>query len=222
MKFLTLMTALALLAGAFFLSRGDRFERLWHRLLIVSVPMSHADAIIVLGGEPLARPTEAARLYQEGVAPKVFVTGTGDAARCRRVLLGAGVPASAIVTEAKATTTYANATLLKPLLQDAKVTSALIVTSPFHTRRALATFRKVMPGIRFGIAEASIGWWSRPEGRGDLNRFVWIEFLKTMEYWVVYGVKPFLKPESGNLKPEPSRREASAVKPETGNLRPET
>lgn len=191
---------LALLAGAFFLSRGDRFEHLWHRLLVVSVPMGRADAIIVLGGEPMARPTEAARLYKEGVAPRVFVTGAGDAGKCRRVLMGAGVPASAIVTEAKATTTYTNASLLKPLLEEAKVTSALIVTSPFHTRRALATFRKVMPGIRFGVTDASIGWWSRPEGRGDLNRFVWLEFLKTAEYWAVYGVKPFLKPETGDLK----------------------
>ena len=202
MKRLLLVLALALLAGAFFLSRGDRFERLWHRLLIVSVPMSRADAIIVLGGEPLARPTEAARLYQQGVAPRVFVTGTGDAARCRKVLMGAGVPASAIIVEPKATTTYANATLPKPLLEESNVTSALIVTSPFHTRRALATFRKVMPGIRFGVTDASIGWWGRPEGRGDLNRFVWLEFLKTAEYWVLYGVKPFLRPETGNLRPE--------------------
>ena len=191
MKKIILILALALLAGAFFLSRGDRFEDLWHRLLIVSVPMSRADAIIVLGGEPLARPTEAARLYQQGVAPRVFVTGTGDAARCRKVLMGAGVPASAIIMEPKATTTYANATLLKPLLEGAKVNSALIVTSPFHTRRALATFRKVMPGIHFGVTDASIGWWRKPEGRGDLNRFVWLEFLKTAEYWVLYGVKPF-------------------------------
>jgi uncharacterized SAM-binding protein YcdF (DUF218 family) len=190
-KKIILVLALTLLACAFFLSRGDRFERLWHRLLIVSVPMSRADAIIVLGGEPLARPTEAARLYQQGVAPRVFVKGTGDAGECKRVLMGAGVPEKAITLETKSTTTYANATLLKPLLEGAKVNSALIVTSPFHTRRALATFRKVMPGIHFGVTDASIGWWSRPEGRGDLNRFVCLEFLKTAEYWVLYGVKPF-------------------------------
>lgn len=196
MKKTILILALALLAGAFFLSRGDRFERLWHHLLFVSVPMNRADVIIVLGGEPLARPLEAARLYKDGVAPRIFVTGTGDAGECKRVLMGAGVPAKAITLENKSTTTYTNATLLKPLLEEAKVNSALIVTSPFHTRRALATFRKVMPEIRFGVTDASIGWWSRPEGRGDLNRFVWLEFLKTADYWVIYGVKPFLKPET--------------------------
>lgn len=190
MKKLLLLVALVCLAYAFFLSRGDRFERLWRRLLVVSLPMSHADAIVVLGGEPLARPLEAARLYKEGVAPRVFVTGSGDAGECKRVLMGAGVPAKAITLENKSTTTYANATLLKPFLEEAKVRSALIVTSPFHTRRALATFHKVILGITFGVTDASIGWWGRPEGRGDLNRFVWLEFLKTAEYWVIYGVSP--------------------------------
>jgi uncharacterized SAM-binding protein YcdF (DUF218 family) len=164
--------------------------------------MEKADALIVLGGEPFARPTEAARLYKEGVSSRVFITGVGDAARNRQILTGAGVPALKITTEPKATTTYENAVLLKPMLDDAKVRTALIVTSPFHTRRALATFRKVMPEINFGVTDASIGWWGRPEGRGDVNRFAVIEFLKTAEYWVLYGVSPILRPETGNLKPE--------------------
>lgn len=161
---------------------------------MVSVPLEKADALIVLGGEPFARPTETARLYKEGVAPKVFVTGLGDFSRNRQILKNGGVPDAKIVTEGKATTTYENAMLLKPLLEAAKVRSALIITSPFHTRRALATFRKVMPEITFGVTDASISWWSRPEGRGDLNRFAVIEFLKTAEYWVLYGVSPVVKP----------------------------
>jgi len=191
MKKVILPVALVLVACAFFVPRGDVFRRFWEKWLVVSIPMAHADALIVLGGEPLARPQEAARLYKAKVAPLVFVTGSGDAASIRKVLMGKGVPASAITVEAKARTTHANAMLLKPMLETAKVQSALIVTSPFHTRRALATFRKVMPGIIFGITEASIGWWSRPEGRGDVNRFAAIEFLKTAEYWLLYGVKPW-------------------------------
>jgi len=194
--------ALAVVAGAFFFVQGPSFTRFWKYWLVVSVPMEKADALIVLGGEPLARPLEAARLYKKGAAPVVFVTGVGDAARNRQVLTGAGVPASKIVTESEATTTYANAKLLKPMLESEHVRTALIVTSPFHTRRALATFQKVMPNIQFGITEASIGWWGRPEGRGDVNRFAAIEFLKTIEYWLLYGVAPMLRPETGNLKPE--------------------
>ncbi len=194
--------ALAVIVCAFFLFRADLFATFWHQCLIVSVPLSKADALIVPGGEPLARPLEAARLYRDGVAPRVFVTGVGDAVKIRKVLIGAGVPASAIMMETKATTTYTNATLLKPLLEEAKVHSAVIVTSPFHTRRVLATFRKVMPKITFGVTDASIEWWKRPDGQGDLNRFALIEFLKTAEYWLLYGVSPILRPETGNLKPK--------------------
>lgn len=145
------------------------------------------------GGEPLARPQEAARLYSHGVAPVIYVTGEGDSARNRQVLMSSGVPSSAILLETKATTTFGNAMLLKPLLEKAHVTSALIVTSPFHSRRALATFRKLIPGVRFGVVDASISWWEKPQGQGDVNRFALVEFLKILEYRLLYGVSPFLK-----------------------------
>ncbi len=197
-----LLPILALLLGvcAFFILPGEGFTRFWKEWLVVSLSMNHADALIVPGGEPLARPQEAARLYKLGVAPKIFVTGTGDAFSIRKVLIGEGVPVSAISVESKARTTHANAVLLKPMLEKAKVHSALIVTSPFHTRRALATFRKVMPEITFGVTDASIGWWGREEGRRDINRFAVIEFLKTAEYLLLYGVSPILKPDSTDTK----------------------
>jgi uncharacterized SAM-binding protein YcdF (DUF218 family) len=195
MKKFIFVAALAILACAFFVLRGQEFQRFWREWLLVSVPMRHADALIVPGGEPLARPQEAARLYRQGVAPKVFVTGVGDAGAIRRVLINEGVPASAIHIESNARTTHANAVLLKPMLEEAKVHTALIVTSPFHTRRALATFRKVMPEMDFGVTEASIDWWGRPEGRGDVNRFAALEFLKTAEYWILYRVSPVQKPQ---------------------------
>ena len=182
--------ALAVLGCTFFIIQGEWFFRIWRNLLVVSVPMEKADALIVLGGEPVARPFEAARLYKEGVAPRVFVTGIGDAGANSRILIKEGGPSSAITVESKAITTYSNAMLLKPLLEAGRVRSALIVTSPFHTRRALATFRKVIPDVRFGVVDASIGWWKTPQGRGDINRFATIEFLKTAEYWLLYGVSP--------------------------------
>jgi hypothetical protein len=47
-----------------------------------------------------------------------------------------------------------------------------------------------MPGVRFGVTDASIGWWGRPEGRGSLDRFALIEFVKTAEYALIYGIFP--------------------------------
>ena len=174
------------------LVEGNRFGSLWRYCLMVSVPMEHADAIILLGGEPLARPLEAAHLYRIGVAPRIFVSGIGDAARNRQILLSSGVPVQAITMEAKATTTYSNATLLRPLLVASNVRSALIVTSPFHMRRALATFQKIMPEIKFGVTDATPDWGKGTEGRRKINRLAAIEFLKIFEYWIFYGVSPFL------------------------------
>jgi len=166
------------------------FTRLWRHSLSVEAPLAKADALIVLGGEAASRPQEAARLYRQGVAPRIYVTGIGDAGRNRQALLAAGVPSEAIVLETKARTTHGNAVNLKPMLDAAHVRSALIVTSPFHTRRALATFRTVIPGIEFGIVAASLPWWDQPRGRGELNRYAFVEFLKTLEYWILYGIPP--------------------------------
>lgn len=190
MKRIFILLVLVSSIGLFFIFSGDIFTWVWKKCLVVSLPMEKADALIVLGGEPLGRPLEAARLFKQGVAPKVFVTGVGDSTKNRRILVGAGVPESVLFLEKKAYSTFTNATLLKPMLESAHVHTALIVTSPFHTRRALATFRKVIPNVQFGVTDASLGWWSLPAGKGDMNRFAAIEFLKTFEYWLLYGVNP--------------------------------
>ena len=113
----------------------------------------------------------------------------------RRILIRNGVPDAAIRIEPDSFSTFTNARYLRPLLRSDGIRSALIVTSPFHTRRALATFRRVIPDVLFSVTDASIGWWSRPEGQGDLNRFAFIEFFKIAEYWILYGVSPFLHKE---------------------------
>lgn len=177
--------------GLYLLLSGNSFTRFWQRCLVVSVPLERADALIVLGGEAEARPVEAARLYRQGVAPLVFVTGLGDASRNRQILIGAGVPALRITTEPKATSTYENAVLLKPLLERSDVKSAVIVTSPFHTRRALATFRKLMPGITFGVTDAPAERWKSAKGREELNRLAFLEMLKTLAYWIRNDISPF-------------------------------
>lgn len=189
--FVILLLGAVSLVGFEVLLRTDGFQQWWHRCLVVSEPLQKADAIIVLGGEPLARPKQAALLYKQGVAEKVFVSGVGDSARNRQILIQSGVPVSAITMEPRASTTYQNAKMLKPMLESAGVRSALIVTSPFHTRRALACFRKVIPEIRFGVTEASIDWWKSPKGMVDESRFACVELLKTLEYWLLYGVYPF-------------------------------
>lgn len=192
MKKTFVLFALILLIAFFFLKKEGSLFNLWKNWLLVSVPMQKADVLIVLGGEPQARPLLAAKLFKEGVADKIFISGVGDFKQNRDVLLASGVPKDSISVESNSITTFTNATMLKPMLENAHIRSALIITSPFHTRRALATFRKVMPDIKFGVTDASINWWKTPPGIRGLNRFVLLEFLKIPEYWIFYGVSPFL------------------------------
>jgi uncharacterized SAM-binding protein YcdF (DUF218 family) len=99
--------------------------------------------------------------------------------------------------ETQAMSTYENAVFLKPMMALSHVESALIVTSPFHTRRALATFRKVMPDVDFGIVSASLARWKTPEGERNLNHLAFLEFFKILDYWVIYGISPF--PETNTM-----------------------
>jgi uncharacterized SAM-binding protein YcdF (DUF218 family) len=110
---------------------------------------SEADVIVVLGGVVNA-PKEAAqdynlsrsadrllharRLYRAGKAPWIIVSGGGSEGR---------VPAAAIVREAKSRNTRQNAMLTKVIMEQRGFHRILLVTSAFHMKRALATFRAV-------------------------------------------------------------------------------
>jgi len=162
-------------------------------LLSIERPLAKADAILVLGGESEARPLAAARLYQQGIAPLLFVIGEGDHAESIRLLRERGVPAERIKVEPKSSSTLENALFSRPLLEAAGVQRALIVTSSFHTRRVLSTFQQRIPTIEFGITGARRQWWDTPRGHADENRGAAQEFLKIPAYWLLYGVPPWVR-----------------------------
>ena len=107
--------------------------------LYADVPLEHADVIVVLGGESGQRVVGAAELYHRGVAPRVFVTGSGDGGLIARRLEMAGVPGVAF--EAESRSTYENAVMTRKALEASAPRSVMLVTSWYHTGRALAVFR---------------------------------------------------------------------------------
>jgi len=111
-----------------------------------SVP-AHADVIVVLGGESGQRVIGAAELYHAGVAPRVFVTGEGDCLLIEHRLVMAGVPADRIEHECASTSTMENARMTRQALAGQPVHSAVLVTSWYHTGRALKVFRQVWPEV---------------------------------------------------------------------------
>jgi uncharacterized SAM-binding protein YcdF (DUF218 family) len=151
----------------------------------------NADVIIVLGGGWNERPDRAAELFRDGAAPRIVVSGDGDCDTNVFQLLKGGVPKSAIETECKSRTTRENALFTLPMLRKAGAHRVILVTTWYHSRRALACFRHYAPDIEF---------YSRPSfyasDRADWTRksvapYIRRELLKLPGYWVCYGVRPW-------------------------------
>jgi uncharacterized SAM-binding protein YcdF (DUF218 family) len=175
-----------LLLGAVLYSFPEKF------LCVDSGPKT-ADVLIVLGGGLHERPLRAAELFKEHAAPRIIITGAGDNEINRQLLIRNGVPATAIQVEGKSTTTHENAEFTIKLLRVEKVHSAILVTSWYHSRRALATFQHAAPEMKFysrpaylGFAASHVEWL-----RLGIAKRIRLEYLKLPGYWVRYGVWPF-------------------------------
>jgi len=107
----------------------NRLTAAW--LQAIAAPMS---PIVVTGGNP-----------QNGVPEAAAMAGW---------LIGHGIPASRVLVEDRATSTVQNALFSTRMLQDAGATSAVVVTSPNHIRRAVADF--IVAGTRVVGAMTSL------------------------------------------------------------------
>ena len=118
-----------------------------------------ADAIIVLGaglrrdGQPgwalTRRASKAADLWHEGIAPYVLCTGAqaegyprSEAAACRDILIGAGLPATAVLMEESSRSTEENAIYSRRLLERLGLSRVALVSDSYHMLRAGWLFRR--------------------------------------------------------------------------------
>lgn len=150
-----------------------------------------ADVIVVMGGGSHERPLRAAELFKQHAAPRIILTGVGDDQINRRLLLAAGVPASAIQVEGKSTTTQENAEFTLKLLRAENLHSAILVTSWYHSRRSLKTFEHYAPDLKFYSRPAYFAFAREDWTRLGINKRMRLEFLKLPGYWIRYGVNPF-------------------------------
>jgi uncharacterized SAM-binding protein YcdF (DUF218 family) len=179
------------------------------RSLITRAELASADALVVMAGSStyLERTDWAARLYREGRAPLIILTNDGvrggwsvaeqrnplfvelAAAELRR----AGVPGEKIeIIQETATGTYEEALRLREYSVAHKLRSILVVTSAYHSRRALWTLRRVFEGsgIEIGLDAPAPGiqtptpatWWWHPMGW----QIVPGEYVKIIYYWMKY------------------------------------
>jgi uncharacterized SAM-binding protein YcdF (DUF218 family) len=179
------------------------------KLLIVEKPLSRADAMIVLSGSAAhrERTQKAAQLYKQGVASKIYITNDGQFAGWSEAeqrnppfyeletqeLISNGVDPDAItVLPGIVAGTDDEARAMADQIHTKPIDSLLIVTSAYHTRRALWTFGKALAGqnVELGIVSPPPGrqtpdpyfWWVYPSGWSSVAG----EYVKSVVYYFYY------------------------------------
>lgn len=115
-----------------------------------------ADAIVAIsGGDTVARATEAIRLYKAGYSKLLVFSGAAqdsygpsNAKVMESLALAGGVPPSDIVLDEAALNTSQNATGVASLLTGRSADTIILVTSPYHQRRASLLFHRALPRTR--------------------------------------------------------------------------
>ena len=117
--------------------------------LAVSDPLSRSDVIVAISGDAGPRVETAVLLWKEGYAPRILFSGASldpesvsSAEIMKREAVERGVPESAILVEPASATTEENAALVAALMQRESLHSAILVTSPYHQRRAAYLFAR--------------------------------------------------------------------------------
>ncbi len=172
------------------------------RWLIVEDPLERADAAVALSGGDGERLHASLALFRQGKADAILIVGpdqpllriyTGEDSLSqgeakRRILLRRGVPPEKVILALGANSTLDEA---QAALREARARgfrSLVIVTDPFHTRRARATFRYVFRNEPVRIAAYHLPpdrsqfraekWWTRERD----TMAVLTEWVKTVFY----------------------------------------
>lgn len=139
-----------------------------------------SDAIVVISGdEQMARFEEGVNLYNRGLGRYVVFSGAAydngisNADVMRALAVERGVPEAVILEEPQGEDTWGNAVYTRQVLEEHSLRSAILVTSPYHARRAKLTFDAAYArsGIRLTVHAApdsqwrKLSWWQQPETR---------------------------------------------------------
>jgi uncharacterized SAM-binding protein YcdF (DUF218 family) len=182
MKKVRLVLIVLLASGALLLFTSGGF-------LVVNRP-EHADIILVLAGETDRRPALGLQLLQEGYAPQLVLDVPANARIYDRDQLQLAQQYVQSLPQAHSVTicpiyglsTKTEAEDVLKCLKTLNVHSVLVVTSDYHTRRALSTFRHELPGIRVSVAAATDpmqfggSWWKHRQW-AKMNFEEWLRLV---------------------------------------------
>ncbi len=176
----------ALLAGFLLLTPPGKTALVgMGRWLVVATPLHRADLIVALGGDR-GRQETAAELLRRGIAPRVLFVGADARQRDYECL---GIPASsAVPLLPEAYTTGEEAERVRDLVRSSGYRSVLIVTAPYHSRRARWIFRRAFSGTGVEVEVATTvirafridNWWTTHMGQKTIGG----EYLGLAYYWL--------------------------------------
>lgn len=176
-------------------------------LLVTKLDIENPDAIVVLAGSAVykERSALAAQLFLGRVAPRILLTDDGRSSGwsdsekrnvkyvelAKRELVSAGVPEDRItIIEGDVAGTIDEARAVCASAEEMGLSKVLLVTSGYHSRRALRAFQataaKESKPIEFGIAAVPPGgdtpapsiWWLSTNGW----KYVAGEYVKALYY----------------------------------------
>jgi uncharacterized SAM-binding protein YcdF (DUF218 family) len=177
----------------------QRLADIW----VVSDPVEQADVAVVLGGGVDTRPLAAADFYRRGLVKRIIISdvpndpagGLGSepdhVALNRNSLLKLGIPKNAIGTFGdKNSSSYREAVALKKWAVTNGVSSVVIPTEIFSSRRTRWIFRHELEGTDVKVAVTTSeprsysqqGWWRTESGIMALQR----EVIKYVYYRLRY------------------------------------
>jgi len=163
-----------------------------------------ADAIVILGGGMSERLPPAVMLYQEDIAPQIWITGAsaesqaGDGTTAQisaKQASDMGVPTEAITLLAT-TSTWEDGEQIAATVRARGFRSIVVVTSWYHGRRALCSIHHHLQDDSVKVyyqPAATPGydpddWWLTKIG----GKIVTMELEKTIFYWGYYGLVPWI------------------------------
>lgn len=156
------------------LSDDTLAEVLWDHMHLRE-PLRPCELILALGSNDLRVAEHAARLYHQGLAPRLMFSGglgrltEGSFARSEAETFAAralemGVPAEALLLEPRSTNTGENIQFSRAVLAEHGLDpqTFIVVQKPYMERRARATFRRQWPGKEILMASPPLSWQDYP------------------------------------------------------------
>jgi DUF218 domain-containing protein len=167
------------------------------RYLIVDDPQK-SDVILVLAGETQLRPERALELLSQGYGAKVILDvpaqprfySFSQAELVQKFIATLPQPERISICQITGLSTREESRDASLCLAGSRAHRVLLVTTSFHTRRALSIFRRELPGYEFSIAAVNdprqfgVNWWSnRQWAKVNLEEWMRMSWWQLVDRW---------------------------------------